>query len=74
LVSRISTNSPKSLPRTYIKKKILENEGGRIIYRYMLPKFRGASPSTSITVRLPSLVEKLRRSKEKEARKSASIA
>jgi hypothetical protein len=38
----------------------------------MLPKFRGASPSISNAVKLPRLVEELRRSKEYEARRSAS--
>jgi hypothetical protein len=57
LVSRIYRSSPKPLPRIYIKKESLEH-GGRIIYRYMLPKFRGASPSTSVVVRFPRLVEK----------------
>jgi hypothetical protein len=57
LVSRRSRSSPKPLPRIYIKKENIEHEGGRIIYRYMLPKFIGASPSTSVAVRFPSLVE-----------------
>jgi hypothetical protein len=38
----------------------------------MLPKFRGASPSTSVAVRFPSLVEELRRSKEQGEKRSAS--
>jgi hypothetical protein len=38
----------------------------------MLPKLRGASPSKSVAVRLPSLVEELRRSKEQGVKRSAS--
>jgi hypothetical protein len=38
----------------------------------MLPKFRGASPSTSVAVRFPSLVEELRRSKEQGEKRNAS--
>jgi hypothetical protein len=38
----------------------------------MLPKSRGASPSTSVTVRFPNLVEEWRRSKEKGEKRSAS--
>jgi hypothetical protein len=38
----------------------------------MLPKFIGASPSTSVAVKLPSLVEELRRSKEQGEKRNAS--
>jgi hypothetical protein len=62
LVSRRSRSSPQRLPRIYIKKENLEHEEEET-RRYMLLKFRGASPSTSVAVRLPSLVEELRRSK-----------
>jgi hypothetical protein len=31
----------------------------------MMPKFRGASPSTLVAMRFPILVEEIRRSKEK---------
>jgi len=60
--------SHKPLPRIYKRNVSIQHEGGRIIYRHMLPKFRGAYPSTLLTFKLHSLVEKLRRTKEKGAR------
>jgi hypothetical protein len=57
LVSRIYRSSPKPLPSVYVKKANLEHEGRKIICRYMLPKYRGASPYTSVAIRFPSLVE-----------------
>jgi hypothetical protein len=65
LVSRISRSSPKPLPRIYIKKTNLEHEEEESFTDLCCPKFRGASPSTLVAVRFPSLVEELRRSKEK---------
>jgi hypothetical protein len=72
LVSRISRSSPKPLPRIYIKKENLEHRGGRIICRVMLSKYRGDLHSTTTTIRFPSLIKKLRRSKEKGAKEDAS--
>jgi hypothetical protein len=54
---------------TYIHIVLLGER--RNIYRSMMPKFRGNSPSTSVVVRFPSLVEELRRKKEQGAKRSA---
>jgi zinc transporter ZupT len=40
----------------------------------MLPKFRGASRSTLVVVMFPSLVEEMRRSKEKRENENASTS
>jgi hypothetical protein len=39
----------------------------------MLPKFKGVPPSKSIVVRLPNLVEELRRGNDQGERRNASI-
>jgi hypothetical protein len=72
LVSRRSRSSPKPLPRIYIKKENLEHEEEESFAELCCPNIEELLHSTSVAVRFPSLVEELRRSKEKGERRSAS--
>jgi hypothetical protein len=72
LVSRRSRISPKPLPRIYIRKANLEHEEEESFIELCYQNTEVLFHSTSVAVRFPSLVEKLRRSKEKGERRNAS--
>jgi hypothetical protein len=72
LVSRRSRSSPKPLPRIYIKKESLEHEEEESFAELCCPNIEEFLHSTTTTVRFPSLIKKLRRSKEQGAKEDAS--
>jgi hypothetical protein len=62
----------KPLPRIYKNKASLEQEGGKIIFRVMLSKYKSVSPSTIAKIKFANFIENMRSSKEKGAKEDAS--
>jgi hypothetical protein len=68
LGSRRSRISPKPLPRIYIKKESLEHEEEESFVELCCPIAEKIFLFTTATIRLPSLIKKLRRARRKEKR------
>jgi hypothetical protein len=72
LGSRRSRSSPKPLPRIYIRKESLEQEEEESFAELCCPIAEVIFLFRTTRIRFPSLIKKLRRSKEQGAKEDAS--